>query len=179
MTVSVFETLREQVAIVKVARTRTLLKRAGKMMRGKCPIHKDATPSFFIYDDARAHCFGCQFHGDVIDLHAALKGLNPGIEAALDLAHEHNIKLPDRDPDAQRKADERRQKEAEYEDQALTCHQALSQQQTVIEWWNLRGFNDELIKRYILGSTQDGTAATIPYWHRGRIKGLIRRRLQG
>ncbi len=34
----------------------------------QCPFHgKDSTPSFQVYDDNHAHCFGCPFHGDVID----------------------------------------------------------------------------------------------------------------
>jgi putative DNA primase/helicase len=175
----VFETLREQVDIAEVARTYTQLKRVGKMMRGRCPIHQDDSPSFFIYDDGRAHCYGCQFHGDVIDLWAELKGLPRGIESALDLAHHHNVRLPDKDPDAQRKADERRRKEVDYERQAMACYQNLANHPEVKEWWQSRGFNEELQKQYLLGANREGTAATIPYWHRGRIQGLIRRQLTG
>lgn len=176
---SIFEILREQVDIVEVARGYTQLKRAGKMMKGCCPIHRDATPSFFIYEDARAYCFGCQFHGDVIDLWANVRGLVPGIEAALDLAREYGVKLPDRGPDAQRKAEERRQKEASFDQQTRTCHQALVQHPHIIEWWQERGFNDELQKQFLLGSNHGGSSAITPYWHRGRIHGLIRRQLTG
>jgi DNA primase len=175
---NIFETIREQVDIVEVARGYTQLKRAGKMMKGCCPIHKESTPSFFIYADGHAYCFGCQFSGDVIDLWAALKGMQP-IEAALELAHLHNIQLPDRDPDAQRKAEERRQKEASFEQQARDCHQALLQHSQIVEWWQRRGFNDELQKRFLLGSNDTGTAAVLPYWHRGRTHGPIRRQMQG
>jgi DNA primase len=31
----------------------------------------------------------------------------------------------------------------------------------------------------MLGANKDGTAAVIPYWHRGRVQGLIRRKLEG
>jgi putative DNA primase/helicase len=170
----IFEIVREQVDIVEVARSYAQLKRAGKLMKGCCPIHKDSTPSFFIYPDGRAHCYGCQFHGDVVDLRAALKGLQP-IEAALELAHEYNIKLPDHDPDAQRKAEERRQKEANFEQQVRVRHADLAKHAAVREWWQERGFNDELQKHYLLGNTPEGNGATIPYWHRGRVQGLIKR----
>ena len=34
-----------------------------------CPVHDEHTPSFTIYtQENRAHCFGCGWHGDVIDL---------------------------------------------------------------------------------------------------------------
>ena len=34
-------------------------------------------------------------------------------------------------------------------------------------------------ERFLLGTTKDGTAAVIPFWHRGRVQGLIRRPLDG
>ena len=37
-----------------------------------CPLHSDTAPSFTVYPDGHAHCFGCGWHGDVIDLYAAL-----------------------------------------------------------------------------------------------------------
>jgi hypothetical protein len=36
-----------------------------------------------------------------------------------------------------------------------------------------------LRERFLLGSNKNGMEAVIPFWHRGRIKGLIRRRLNG
>lgn len=178
MSLNVFETIREEVDLVGLARRFTTLKRAGKKMKGCCPVHQESTPSFFIYEDGHAFCYGCQWSGDVVALWAHLKGLTQ-IEAALDLAREYGIKLPDKDPDAQRKADERRQKESNYEQQAIAYHQALSRHPAIRDWWNQRGFNDEMIKQYLLGATQDGTAATIPYWYRGRIQAFIKRQLQG
>lgn len=32
----------------------------------KCPFHDERTPSFFVYSDNHAHCFGCSWHGDTI-----------------------------------------------------------------------------------------------------------------
>lgn len=51
----------------------------------KCPIHQDDEPSFIIYPDGHAHCFGCDFHGDAIDAWAAMHNLTIG-EAMADLA---------------------------------------------------------------------------------------------
>src|SRR5687768_109591 len=61
------ETLKKRISF------KSLLKRDGYSLRttGKnpqcsCPFHQDNTPSFTIYDDSRAHCFGCRWSGDII-----------------------------------------------------------------------------------------------------------------
>jgi len=36
-----------------------------------------------------------------------------------------------------------------------------------------------LRERFLLGTNKDGTAALIPFWHRERVQGLIRRKLEG
>jgi DNA primase len=180
-TMNVFELLREQVDLVELARRFTEMSRAGRLVRGRCPLptHQDSSPSFFIYPDSRAHCFGCGFHGDVVDLWAAVKGVALGIESALDLACEYRIRLPERDPEAQKKAAERRDKEHEYERQAIACHSALLQHRKIAAYWDGRGFDEELRQRFLPGSNHDGTAATIPLWNHGRVQGLIRRQLEG
>ena len=173
----IFELIKDQVSLADVVARYTDIKRSGKRIKACCPIHKESTPSFFVFAD-HAHCFGCGFHGDVIDLWAWVKGLQPGIEAALDLAREYNIHLPDRDPEAQEKAEKKRQKEADYARQAEACHKALLSQPNIAEWWQRRGFNEELREQFVLGTNRDGSAAVIPFWHHGRIQGLIRRQLQ-
>jgi hypothetical protein len=48
--------------------TELRLSGAGKL-RGRCPLHDDRTPSFFIFmDKQRWRCFGCQAGGDLFDL---------------------------------------------------------------------------------------------------------------
>ncbi len=46
-----------------------LFKSGGKSQCGLCPFHKERTPSFHIYKDNRYKCFGCQEHGDAIELY--------------------------------------------------------------------------------------------------------------
>lgn len=46
--------------------------RNGRVWRALCPLHNDTDPSFYVYPDGRAHCFGCGFHGDPLDLYAAM-----------------------------------------------------------------------------------------------------------
>jgi hypothetical protein len=49
----------------------------------------------------------------------------------------------------------------------------------VVAWWEGRGFCKELRERFLLGANKGGTAAVIPFWNRGRVQGLIRRKLEG
>lgn len=177
---SAFDTIRDQVSIADVARRFTELKRVGKRLKGRCLTsgHRDSSPSFYDYDD-HAHCYGCGFHGDVVDLWAAVKGLQPGIEAALDLAREYGVTLPERDPAAKEKAEARHRKETGLAERARERHAALSQHPHVAEWWRSRGFIEESQERFLLGASYDGASAVFPHWNRGRVQGLISRQLSG
>lgn len=43
------------------------LVRSGSRYKGLCPFHEEKTPSFFIFDNNKYHCYGCQEHGNPID----------------------------------------------------------------------------------------------------------------
>src|SRR5215204_3133240 len=152
--------------------------RAGEQAHCVAREHPDNDPSMHNYGD-HVHCFACGFHGDVTDVHAAKKGFVRPIEAALDLAGEYGIELPQQDPEAQRRAQRRREKEDRYQKQAKACYKVLSRHEYIVDWWEDRGFGEELRERFLLGTNKDGTAAVIPFWHRGRVQGLIRRKLAG
>src|SRR5437588_10173666 len=51
------------------------LKRSGKELRGRCPIHQgDGTDSFHANAEKNAfHCFSCQAKGNVLDFVAAME----------------------------------------------------------------------------------------------------------
>jgi DNA primase len=179
--VNLFEVIREQVDLVAVADRHLDPVRSGSSLKCRCPYpdHEDNNPSFYLYPDSRFFCYGCRRHGDVVDLWALIKGLQPGLEAALDLAQEYGVSLPQADPEASRKAQERREKEAGNVAKALEAHERLARYPEVVAWWDGRGFHEELRKRFLLGTNEDGTEAIIPYWNRGRVQGLIRRKLEG
>lgn len=140
----------------EVAGRYTELKRSGRSLKGWCPYldHDDGDPSFHVYPDGRFCCYGCRRHGDVTDLWAGARGIQPGIEAALDLAREYGVELPHLDPKARRRAQERRKREGAYARQATACHAALSKHRRVAEWWERRGFDPETRERFLLGTNR-------------------------
>jgi hypothetical protein len=170
---SLFDFLRDQVGLDQIVS-------ANGSGKARCvsPSHQDEDPSMQLYDD-HAHCFACGFHADVTDVWAAMRGFDKPIEAALDLAREFAIKLPQANPEARQKACERRDKEDLYLQQAKACHGALSRHPRVTEWWEARGFGQGLRERFLLGTNKDGMSAIIPFWNRGCVQGLIRRKLEG
>lgn len=60
-----------------VARTFTEMCEGGKgVWKGRCPVHDDKDPSFFVYPDEHGgqyHCYGCGAHGDGVSLVMAVK----------------------------------------------------------------------------------------------------------
>jgi DNA primase len=84
---TIFDTLREEVPLNRVLDT------SGSGPKVSCIAHDEQTPSMHLYDE-HVHCFGCGFHGDVVDVWGQLQGLRGSpIEAALDLAREFSVKL--------------------------------------------------------------------------------------
>jgi DNA primase len=179
--VNPFEELRERVDLAELASRFTDLKPSGRALVGRCPCpdHEDTDPSFHVYPEGRFFCYGCQWHGDVTDLWSAVKGLKPGMEAGLDLAREFGVDLPTVSAEAKEKAERRRQQEAEYLKQAEEYHEALLRYPSVANWWEGRAFDEGLREKFLLGVASAGAEATIPFWNRGRVHGIVRRKLEG
>ena len=171
--ISVFDVLREELDV------RDLVEHDGRGKECRCPSanHEDKNPSAHIYDDGRVHCFGCGWHGDVVDVWAERKGFDNLMEAALDLAREYGVRLPEATPEARARAQEARKKEESYALIARACHTALKAESgtRVREWLESRGFSEELQAHFLLGANKEGTEAAIPFWRRGRIVGMVRR----
>src|SRR5215216_4652397 len=164
-----FETLRELVPVEEVVGHYSEVK--GNKTRCVAPNHPDVKPAMHLYTD-HVHCFVCGFHGDVTDVWAAIKGFDCSIEAARGLAREYGIELPERDPEAQKKAPQRRRKEEEYLELARERHAALAKHDRVRDWWEGRGFDATLQERFLLGvSPHENPEAIIPFWYRGRVCG--------
>ena len=71
-----FKTIKAAVSIQQVLDHYTVkLKRSGKELRGRCPIHKgDGSESFHANTEKNAfHCFSCQAKGNVLDFVTAME----------------------------------------------------------------------------------------------------------
>ncbi len=71
-----FKAIKQSVTIEQVlGRYGVKLKRVGKELRGRCPIHQgEGTDSFHANTEKNAfHCFSCQAKGNVLDLVASLE----------------------------------------------------------------------------------------------------------
>src|SRR5215218_8273614 len=129
---SVFEALREEVPLDRLIQTnghRNIL----------CIAHDEKTPSMHVYED-HVHCFGCGFHGDVVDVWAAQRGIDRPIEAALALAREFNVSLPEMNAESRQKAEERRREEDAQHAKAKGYHERLGDDARASDWWRRRGF---------------------------------------
>jgi DNA primase len=173
---SLFEVLRDRVGL-------DLIVSANGSGKARCvsPGHHDQDPSMHLYGD-HAHCFACGFHCDVTDAWAAMRGFDKPVEAALDLAREFDVQLPEFSEEGRRRAEERRRKEEKDLATAQMLLRSLKDESCggwdAVQWWEGRGFTSELRIRFLLSGTP-GTAV-IPFWRPGgRIFGLIRRHLDG
>ncbi len=76
------------------------LRRAGKGLRGLCPIHGGRNrEAFAVYpEQGRWHCFVCNEGGDVIDLFRRARGYFDFPVALTDLAGLYGVQAPPRSP---------------------------------------------------------------------------------
>src|ERR671910_1430342 len=145
---SVFEIVRGGIAIERLIET-------NGQRKALCVSHSEKDPSMHVYED-HVHCFSCGFHGDVVDVWAAQKGFGRPIDAAVDLAREFSVRLPEISEETAKKSEERRGQEQSYLEAAQKHHTALEDHPRVRSWWEDRGLDRDLQERYLLGAG-DGT----------------------
>mgnify|MGYP001610770164 CR=1 FL=1 len=75
---NLFQAVKQAVSVEQLAERFTQLAPAGPgKLKGRCPLHEERTPSFYVYQDSkRWQCFGaCASGGDVIELARRLMDL--------------------------------------------------------------------------------------------------------
>ena len=78
------------------------LKKAGASYKGKCPFHKDDTPSFVVNAEKGLwHCFGCGEGGDIVGFLMKIERI-PFLEAARRLAAEAGVDFETSSDDGER-----------------------------------------------------------------------------
>jgi DNA primase len=171
-TSSIFDVLRDAAPLDRIVE-------ANGSRKAPCVAHdEDDIPDMHIYED-HAHCFVCGFHGDVVDVWGKRQGIMVPFEAALDLARELHLQVPEFSEEGRRKAEEKRQQEDDYLEQAKKFHAALEKNPIMREWWEGRGFDTSLRERFLLGASSAGKAS-IPFWvPGGRVAGILHRKREG
>lgn len=127
-------------------------------MWAPCPFHHEKTASFHVNDkDGYYYCFGCQAKGDAISFVRETE--NVGFMEAIEiLAGEAGMPMPERDPQAQEKAD-RRSELAEVNEAANRFFRlSLSQQggAQARDYLDRRGMAPETRERFEIGYAPPG-----------------------
>jgi hypothetical protein len=80
----IFEFLREKIDLAEVVSALTDLEEHGDTLTGFCPLQEQhsGNPGFRVYPDGFAHCFSCEFHGDVTKFWQTYYGIATPYEAA-------------------------------------------------------------------------------------------------
>ena len=80
------EFARGRVLLSALVRQRVKLKPVSGGFTGLCPLHRERTPSFFVYTATnKFKCYGCGAYGDAIDWAMLIKGVS-FIEAVEELS---------------------------------------------------------------------------------------------
>jgi DNA primase len=70
------DTLKRALSVPEYFRiTNHNLQKSGREYVMLCPFHSEKDPSCFLYED-HFHCYGCGEHGDVIDAHKKIRGVD-------------------------------------------------------------------------------------------------------
>jgi len=181
-TSGVYETLKAQIDLAELVGQFAELEDRGNTKDCFCPINEQSSknPAFKIYDDS-FYCFSCEAHGDVTSFWKLIHGFASNWDAAQDLARKYNIELPQMDPEARKRYEERRQREEGWAWAAQANHERLlggsASARKAREYLTDRGFTEEHWRRFQLGVDAAGQRVTIPYWSGGQIHGQVARAL--
>ncbi|MGN0630467.1 MAG: CHC2 zinc finger domain-containing protein [Ruminococcus sp.] len=149
---TIFEEVKELVDVPTAARHYGVEVHHSNM--ALCPFHRDRNPSCKLYDD-HYYCFGCQAHGDIINLVQKIFGLSP-IEAVKQINNDFGLGLDvDKPPDMEavsrryREIVERKAVQANIE----RMYDILLRYYTLLDRYKIRyapkSPDDEINERYV------------------------------
>ena len=85
------QAIKDRIDPIAVISRYVALKKAGASYKGKCPFHKDDTPSFVVNAEKGLwHCFGCGEGGDIVSFVMKIERI-PFVDAARRLAAEAGV----------------------------------------------------------------------------------------
>ncbi len=162
---SFIDSFKKQISIADVISKHTQLKkRNGGKYIGKCPLHKDDTPSFTV-DDVNGvfYCFGCLKGGDVIKFTEELYGLSFN-DALQSLAGQYSIALPSFSrQDGEAAAQQKSKETIALQTLKQACkiankvlHQSLIGNEAMTYLTKQRGFSEAIVNEFAFGLVSDG-----------------------
>ncbi len=147
------QAIKERIDMVALVSRYVSLVKAGSGYKGRCPFHKDDTPSFVVSPEKGLwHCFGCGEGGDVVGFLMKIERLT-FIEAAKRLAEEAGVDFASSD-DGEREA-MRRMVAAVAESFAENLANAREGRKARA-YFESRGFDEAAWKRFGLGYALPG-----------------------
>lgn len=143
--------IKDKLNIVDVVSQYMQLRRAGRTYVGRCPFHKERTPSFHVSPERGTYkCFGCGEGGDIFSFVEKMDSVD--FKTALEqLAERAGVTLERKAP---RPPEEKEKEERLYDacEEACSFFQTkLAERKEITEYLHNRGVHDETILSWRLG----------------------------
>jgi len=121
-----YETLKSKIDLAELVGQFAELEDCSNTKDCFCPINEQSSknPAFKIYGDS-FYCFSCEARGDVTSFWKLMHDFPTNWDAAQDLARKYSIELPQMDPEARKRYEERRQREEGWAGAAQANHERL------------------------------------------------------
>jgi DNA primase len=147
--------IKDKVSINEVVGQYVQLRRAGRNFVGRCPFHKERTPSFHVSPERGSYmCFGCGEKGDIFTFVQKIDGVD-FVTALKQLAEKAGVTLVQRSHTDQAQVQEEKIKEEkllEICEEATKFFEAkLAEHAEIKDYLRARGVKDETVKEWRLG----------------------------
>ncbi len=143
--------IKDRLSIVDVVGQYVQLRRAGRNYSGRCPFHKERTPSFMVSPERGTYmCFGCGEKGDIFSFVEKIESLD--FRTALEqLAQKAGVELHREFTQKRENADEQNRLFAVCEAATTFFVTQLRARPAVVEYLHARGVHDETVAEWRLG----------------------------
>ncbi|MGB2983226.1 MAG: DNA primase [Candidatus Bipolaricaulia bacterium] len=146
--------IKERIDVISVISRYVSLTQAGASHKGRCPFHKDDTPSFVVSGEKGLwHCFGCGEGGDIVGFLMKIEKIS-FIEAAKRLADEAGVEFQTSEEDGDR--EKLRAVMAEAAGHFVDNLRNESTGQRARAYFLDRGYGEDAWERYGLGYALPG-----------------------
>jgi DNA primase len=147
--------IKEKLPINEVIGQYVQLRRAGRNFVGRCPFHKERTPSFHVSPERNSYmCFGCGEKGDIFTFVQKIDGVD-FVTALKQLAEKAGVVLKQRSYTDQAQVTENKNREEKLlevcEEATKFFESVLAGRKEIKEYLHTRGVKDETISEWRLG----------------------------